>query len=382
MSFSLIRPAANKALLVKKLLVSRDCGPDGCEVDWLTSTRVETELDIEQFTRFSIEQGWGDGLPVIPPTEGRVRGFLASNHRYPDESIATLPPSNAECTIEKIVINAVMAGAAPESLELIVAAIEAIADPDFELYGINTTTAPVYPAFVVNGAIRSALGIPQGFGCIGGEASQAVAIGRAIRFIMRNVAGQIAGVTSQTTFGSPGRITGIMVAENEEQSPWAPLAGDAVTAFATMGTMNILDTTSQHAVDFLEMIGKSLAIPGANCFSPSMPYSEMVVAINPIWAKLFAEEIPSIEDVQEKLWQQASIPADWLQALHREQLEAQGRVRADGRVYVTPEPKDIILFVAGGIGGLHATAFHSFGSPISQTRAIAEIGHAEGAIAA
>ena len=388
MSFSVIRPASNKPPLVKKLLVSRDCGPDGCEVDWLTSPRHETELDIEGFTRFSLEQGWGDGLPIIPPTEGRVRAFLAANHRYPDETIATLPPSNAECTVEKIVINAVMAGAAPESLELIIAAIEAIADPDFELYGINTTTAPVYPAFVVNGPVRGQLGIPQSFGCIGGEASQAVAIGRAIRFIIRNVAGQVAGVTSQTTFGSPGRITGIVVGENEEASPWAPLAerrglaGDAVTAFATMGTMNILDTTSQHTDDFLEMMGKSLAIPGANCFSPSMPYSEMVVAINPIWAKLFAEELPSIEDIQEKLWHYASIPADWLQALHREQLEKQGRVRADGRVYVTPEPKDIILFVAGGIGGLHATAFHSFGSPISQTRAIAEIGHKTNAIAA
>jgi hypothetical protein len=388
MTISLIRPASNRGAPVKKSLVSRDCGPEGCELDWLTSTRIEAELGIEGFTRYSVEAGWGDGLPVIPPTEGRVRAFLAANHRYPDELIASLPPSNAECTIEKIVINAVMAGAPAASLELIVAAVEAIADPDFELYGINTTTAPVYPAFVVNGDVRGLLSVPQSFGCLGGEASEAVAIGRALRFIMRNVAGQIAGVTSQTTFGSPGRVAGIVVAENEENSPWAPLAerrgvaGNAVTAFATMGTMNILDTTSQHADEFLEMIGKSLAVPGANCFSPSMPYSEMVVAINPIWAKLFAEELSSIVDVQERLWKYASIPADWLQALHREQLEGQGRVRADGRVYVTPEPKDMILFVAGGIGGLHATAFHSFGSPISQTRAIAELGHAKEVIAA
>jgi hypothetical protein len=77
--------------------------------------------------------------------------------------------------------------------------------------------------------------------------------------------------------------------------------------------------------------------------------------------------MPDIADVQETLWRYASIPADWLQALHREQLEGQGRIRQDGRIYLTPEPKDILLFVAGGLGGLHATALHTFGSSLSQT---------------
>jgi hypothetical protein len=267
-----------------------------------------------------------------------------------------------------------MAGAPADSLELIIAALMTIAEPDFELYGVNTTTAPVFPAFVVNGPVRDRLAIPYGYGCFGGTATRAVAIGRAIRLIMRNVAGQVPGDTSQTTFGSPGRVAGILVGEWEERSPWAPLAerragvkGDAVTSFGAMGTMNILDTTSQRPDNFLEMIGKSLVFPGNNCFSPAMPYGEVMVALNPICAEIVGKEMPSIEDVQETLWRYASIPADWLQALHREQLEAQGRVRADGRLYLTPEPKDILLFVAGGLGGLHATALHTFGSSLSQT---------------
>ena len=376
MSIHKIQPSSRKTK-VAKVLVSRDCGPEGCEVDWLSSRHLETEDDVAAFTDFSLRQGWGDGLPLIPPTDARVRAFLAANHRYPDDLIAKMP-DGSECTVEKIVINAVMAGAPPESLELIIAAIEAIAEPDFELYGVNATTAPVYPGFIVNGPIRDALGIPYGYGCAGGVATKANAIGRAIRLVMRNIAGQVPGVSSQTTFGSPGRLASLLLGEWEEKSPWAPLAerragirGDAVTAFSAMGTMNILDTTSIGAMAFLEMIGKSVAYPGANCFSPAMEYSEMTIALNPIWAEVIAREIPSVTVVQEILWRYASVPAQYLQSYHRGQLEAQGRVREDGKIYATPEPKDIVLFVCGGLGGLHALGLHSFGSALSQTKPIA-----------
>jgi hypothetical protein len=376
-SIHLIKPSS-RSNAAPKTLVSRDCGPAGCEVDWLTSGRVEVQDDIAAFTDFSLAQGWGDGLPLVPPTESRVRHFLAENDRYPDEVIARMPDST-ECTVEKIVVNAVMAGAPADSLELIIAAIEAISEPDFELYGVNATTAPVYPAFVVNGPVRDALNIPYSYGCAGGVATKANAIGRAIRLIMRNVAGQVAGVTTQTTFGSPGRLAGLLMGEWEERSPWAPLAerragvkGNAVTAFSTMGTMNVLDTTSTGALAFLEMIGKSVAYPGANCFTPSMEYSEMTIGINPICAEIVAKEVPNIEDVQDIIWRHASLPADYLESYHRGQVEAQGRIRADGRIYATPEPKDMVLFVAGGLGGLHALGLHSFGSSLSQTKGIAE----------
>lgn len=113
-----------------------------------------------------------------------------------------------------------------------------------------------------------------------------VEIGRAIRLLMRNVTGQVAGVASQTTFGSPGRVAGVVAGEWEERSPWAPLAerrgvsGNAVTSFGTMGTMNIIDTTSHSANDFLEMMGKSVAYAGCNCFSGAVPFGEMMIAIN------------------------------------------------------------------------------------------------------
>src|SRR3546814_451632 len=138
-----------------------------------------------------------------------------------------------------------------------------------------------------------------------------------------------------------------------------------------MCTMNIIDTTSHKARDFLEMIGKSLAYPGCNAFSGAVPFCEMLVALNPICAEIVAGEMPRIEDVQECLWHFSSVDASHLQALHRGQLEQQGRVRANGRVYLTPEPKDMLVFVCGGPGGLHATGFHSFGTSLAQTKPIA-----------
>lgn len=372
---SVIEPGAGSTQQ-QKVVNLRDCGPQGCELDWLSSQRHEAETDdVMEFTRFAMDKGWGDGLPLIPPTEARVRAFLARNNRYADEVICSLPPVNADCTVEKIAINAVMAGAAPESLPLIIAALEAMAASDFELFGLNATTAPVVPLTLVNGPIRDRLDIPCRHGCLGGAPTTALAIGRAIRLVIRNVAGQEVNVTSQTTFGTPGRVAGILFGEWEERSPWAPFAerrgvtGDAVTVYGTMGTMNILDTTSQSGPDFLEMIGKSLGYPAANGFSPAMPYAEIMVAVNPVWAQIIHRDVPALEDVQEIIWRFSSLEADYLTPKHREQLERQHRV-IDGRVYLATQPKDVFVVCCGGTGGLHATGFHSFGSCLAQTRGV------------
>ena len=169
---------------------------------------------------------------------------------------------------------------------------------------------------------------------------------------------RLQGHTSQTTFGSPGRLAGIVTGEWEEKSPWAPLAerraglkGDAVTSFGAMGTMNVIDTTSILAADFLEMIGKSYAYIGCNNFSGAVPFGEALIAINPICGEIVGRTFPNIEDVQEVLWKHASVDANHLTKEHRDQIEGQGRIRADGRLYATPEPKDVLVFVAGGLGG-------------------------------
>jgi hypothetical protein len=149
------------------------------------------------------------------------------------------------------------------------------------------------------------------------------------------------------------------------------VTGNAVTSFGTMGTMNVIDTTSHSASDFLEMIGKSVNYAGCNCFSGAVPFGEMMIAINPICAEIVGREMPNIEHVQETLWRFASVNANDLNIQHRDQLGGQGRIRDDGRIYAAPEPKDVLVFVAGGLGGLHAACFHTFGTSLAQTKPVA-----------
>ena len=347
------------------MTIDRDCGPEGCEIDWLASPKVEVDPDAAEFTRFATDSGWGDGLPLVPPTEERVRGHVAASGRYPDECLADLPPRGGRCTVEKVAINAVMAGTPPESMPLLCAALAAMAEPDFNLFALNTTTCCVVPGVFVNGPSRDALGIPYGPGCFGGQAGPAPAIGRAIRLVMRNVGGQVTGRTSKSVFGQPARVTGVVVAEWEERSPWAPLAerrgvsGDALTVKDVTGTIDVADVLATNGVDLLEIVGKSLAFPGTNAFIAPVADSEIMLAIAPPWADLIAASYPTLEDVQQALHEGAKLPLSWWPEPHREQLRE--RVDSDGFVHLVEGPERILVICCGGLGNLHALALHSFG---------------------
>src|SRR5262249_1337571 len=160
-----------------------------------------------------------DGLPLIPPTEARVREWVAASGHFPDETIAEIPPRNGRATVEKIAINAVMAGAPPEAMPLLLAAVDPMSDPLFNLFALNTTTWCAVPAMIVNGPVRRELKLPMGPGCFGGEAGTGASIGRASRLITRNIGGQKVGLNSKSVFGQPGRVVGMCVGEWEERSP-------------------------------------------------------------------------------------------------------------------------------------------------------------------
>jgi hypothetical protein len=340
----------------------------------LTSARYE--VDLEDFSRAAWELGWGDGLPCIAPTPDLVHTYLDATDRDPQETVAVLLPLRARCTVEKIAINAAMTGAPPASMPLLCTAIEAMADSDLCLAGLNATTASVVPALFVNGPIRDQLDIPYRHACLGGARSSAPSIGRALRLVMRHVAGQVAGVTSESVFGQPARVVGLVFGEWEERSPWAPLAqrrgvpGNALTAFGVMGTANIADMVAESTDHLLEVIGKSAAYMGANGFLASTAFSQVALVINPTWAEIIANDIPSVDDVTYQLWDQAALPIDWFPRANREAVEALGRVHSDGRVHLVASPDDVMVLVAGGPGSLHATMLHGFSASLAVTRAI------------
>jgi hypothetical protein len=354
--------------------IDRSCGPEGCELDWLASERVEVEDDIAAFTKLATDAGWGDGLPLIPPTEGRVREHVAASLRYPDELLASLPPRQGRATVEKVAINAVMAGAPPEAMPLLCASVEAMADSQFNLFALNTTTSCVVPGVFVNGPSRDRLGIPYGAGCFGGQAGPAPAIGRALRLVIRNVAGQVVGVSSKSVFGQPGRVAGIVVGEWEERSPWPSLAerrgvdGDAVTVHGCTGTIDIADIVADNGRDLLTVIGHSLAFLGTNAMIGSHHGAEILVAIAPPWADLIATSVSRLDDVQGLLWEAAVLPASWWPEKHQKAAHENGRVDDDGLVHLVRQPADLLVMVCGGLGNLHALALHSFGPTRAVTR--------------
>ncbi|HET9730423.1 MAG TPA: hypothetical protein VFR41_13410 [Acidimicrobiia bacterium] len=353
-----------------------DCGPEGCAIDWLVSERLEIEDDPVAFLQLATDAGWGDGLPLIPPTEERVRAFVAASGRFPDEIVGELPPRNGRATVEKIAINAVMAGAPAAAMPLLIATIDAMADPQFNLFALNTTTCCVVPAMIVNGPVRDELKLPMGPGCFGGEAGSGASIGRASRLIMRNVGGQKVGVSSKSVFGQPGRVSGICVGEWEEQSPWAPFAlrrgvtGNAVTVHGATGTIDIADIVADNGADLLEIIGKSLAFPGTNAFIGAHHGAEIMVAIAPPWARLIASAYPNIEDVCERLYEHARLPVSWWPAVHQAQARELGRVDGNGDVHLVESPEHMLVIVNGGLGNLHALALHSFGPSRAVTRGL------------
>ena len=217
------------------------------------------------------EQGWTDGLPIVPPTDDDLRAFLRCTDRAPREVVAVLPPRQGEATVERIAINAIMAGCRPEYLPVILTAVEALADPAFNLDSIQATTHPVAPLIIVNGPIAREVGINGGYNAFGQGFRANLTIGRAVRLLLMNVGGGLPGTGDRATQGSPAKIA-YCVAENEDANPWEPLHVEAglgrdvstVTAFGCEGPHNIQDHYSNTALGILRVIAGAMGQAGSN----------------------------------------------------------------------------------------------------------------------
>jgi hypothetical protein len=354
------------------------CGDSGCEVEWLMSDRVEVDEDPAVFAQQAVTLGWGDGLPLVPPTIGRVRSHIKGSGRRGERSLGDLPPSGQPCTVENLAVNAVMAGTRAVDMPLLCAVVEAMVDPLAYTHGASTTTNAVTQAMVVSGPVRHELTVPMSYGCLGGEAGPGPAIGRAIRLVLRNVGGERVGVSSQSTFGQPGRITGILFGEREEDSPWPSFGqrrgmdGSAVTVLGVAGTTSISDTSARTGRDLLEMIGRSLAYP-AQATIISQHGGELMLLINPAWAHILAMEVGSFETVREQIWQEASVARDLFPAVYQPFLDLRGLFDAKGNVRVLGHPEDLQILVCGGDGAVHAMALPGYGPSRAVTRSVSGV---------
>ena len=329
--------------------------------------------DLLAFNEECERRRWTDGLPLIPPTVARVEGMLRGTSRLPTEVVAHVAPGFGVASIERIAINAVMAGCRPEYLPLLIAAVEAVADRRFNLQGIQATTNSATPWIVVNGPIAGRLRVNSKLNCLGQGSWANATLGRALRLVLQNIGGAVPGDMDRATHGQPGKYT-FCCAENEAESPWAPLhvergyaAGESViTVIGAAGTLN-MNSHAKDATELLRVIADSMAFPTSNDYHFA---GEPWVVISPEHAEVLKRGGLSKRDVRKQLWEQSKMSArrfaakDYDRARHTRGGEL-GEFSPDTEVPISRSPDDVGIIVAGG-PGTHSVYVPTFG----QTRAV------------
>ena len=295
------------------------------------------------------EQGWTDGLPIIPPSAELVHRFVAATCREANEIIAVLPPRSGVATVEVIATNAVMAGCRPEYMPIIIAAVEALIDPAFPLELIQVTTNPMTPLLLLNGPIRNQLDINYGAGCLGPGWRANATIGRAVRLILLNGGGALPGIYSKSSFASPLRYTYVL-GENEEENPWTPFHTDqgfdaedsTVTVFRATNYVNISGGEGVGSEEILRHI--------ATAMPPMYLGGEgamLLLGVNHTHS--LYEAGLSKQEIQQKLWEYAVVSEDHFAADFVATERAAGRT-GPGVVRRTRLAEQMYVVVAGGPG--------------------------------
>jgi hypothetical protein len=305
------------------------------------------------------ERGWTDGLPIVPPTEERVQAMLAGTPwRGADESISIVPPRMGAATMRQIAVNAVMAGCRPEYLPVIVAALQAVSEPEYGLSHRQTTTHAGAPLIIVNGPVVERLRINCGRGVFGPGWRANATIGRALRLVLVNVGGAGPGVDASQT-GHPGKYT-YCIAEYEAANPWEPLhvergyaRGESVVTLVNTEAPHSMTENIQTDPDgIMDTFASSMATLGVNnLYSQGTP----VLVLGIEHAQHIAAAGWSKHDVQRAVFERARQP--W--GLVKNRGKSKGprfpefvdRSDDTSMVPIIREPRDLVLIVAGGAGG-------------------------------
>jgi hypothetical protein len=316
------------------------------------------------------EHGWGDGLPVVAPTAPRVERVLSGYPGAPDDVLAVLPPRSGAATARIVAVNAVMAGCPPEVFPVLVAAVRALARPEFNLRGVQATTHPVAIMVGVHGEVIDEAGFQAGVGTFGPGCRANATTGRAIRLLLLHAGGGAPGRGDASTQGHPAKYT-YCFAENVAASPW-PIyprsrgveSASAVTLAAVEGPHNCHDMWSTRATPIFEKVASVMATLGSN--NAPMMTSEFFVVLCPEHAGQAAREGWSREDVQLFLYEHARLPWRVWKRHHpgRAGLAAPWAADVDDPDWMMPivaPPERIRVLVAGG-PGKHSCVIPSWGS--------------------
>ncbi len=306
------------------------------------------------------KNGWTDGFPIVPPTEEAVREMLAGTDLSLDHVLGIMVPKNAPVTLQKIAINAVMAGCRPTYLPVLIAAVEGILEPDFDLTGVQCSTGPHSPLLLINGPVRRQINVNCSSGAMGHGWQANATIGRAIRLILNNIGGARIGESDMTTLGMAENYT-YCFGENEEQNPWMPLHveqgfGAEDSTVSVLGAFSpeiISDHVGIKAEEILA-VAADVAARLTRFHVPMMGHiieRDTLLILCPEHAKSIADAGWSKTDLRRFVFARAVIAYDRLQALGRH-IDASKLVDIDGKpgVPMFARPECLKIVVAGGPG--------------------------------
>jgi hypothetical protein len=318
------------------------------------------------------DQGFSDGLPVIPPTPERVLRMLEGTRRDAQEIVGVMAPNLGEVSIEKIAINAVMAGCKPQYLPVVIAAVEAISTDDYNVHGVMATTMGASPVIVVNGPIRHQIGMNMGMGALGQGNRANATIGRAVRLVIRNVGGAKPGETERSVLGNPMKFT-MCFAEWEERNPWQPLhvergfdASDSVVSVFTMtsGPSLIVDQESRSADALAGTIGQTLE----GIYNPKAHFAtNCLLVVVPEHVDTLMRDNYSKADLRRRIQETSSRPTRELvgndvsgAGLKPAAAAGMSEEALDRMMPKFRTEEDIHIVVAGGEAGKFSAAFHGW----------------------
>jgi hypothetical protein len=277
---------------------------------------LPARIDPGEWPELSYKLGLTDGLPTFPPERSVVEALVEGSGRTGDDILGAIPPQGRMGTVTAIAANAAMAGCLPEHMPVVLAALEAMLEPQFNLGGVVTTTHPCWPLVMVTGRAVSELRMATQESVFSGGGSRAnLAIGRAVRLVLWNLGGGYPRRPVQEILGHPGRIA-YCIAEAPDASPWEPLheargvdaPAGAVTAFACEAPQIVnfwgITTTANPAVgrQWLAMIADQMRTRGSN---NTHTMGELLVVLSPPVARTLAEEGWTRASVQLFLWEEA-----------------------------------------------------------------------------
>ena len=332
--------------------------PDAAIAD--SAARELTLPEDEVYAEF-VRRQWCDGLPIVPPTPARVAAMLSGAAGDGTERLGPVPPLWRDATLEKLAVNAVMAGCEPRHFPVIIAAVLAMLDPAFNLFGVQATTHPVAPLLIVNGPYARAIGLHSGAGLFGPGFRANATIGRAIRLILMNVGGGWPGRHDMATQGSPAKFS-YAIAEREDASPWDPLSvslgfdagANVVTMFGGEAPHNVNDHVSTTGAGILNNVSDVAATLGSNVgwyFSQS----QLLVVLGPEHAATVAADGFTRADVQRFVFEHARLPLARLKlggmwGMHDWPLWMQKVTDEQMMLPQVPSADDVLVMVGGGSG--------------------------------